>query len=317
MNTGGDPESELVAEFRSLAGAPMGAGSQAFEFHIQGVHIQVLHQPGSSSTLYLSAFYPDPSKQNAPKPLVSTPIQHAPMAIRPMGILLRPETPQDREAKQQGVVAELQTGDAQFDHEVFIDTKSPAQTVFHVLSSPALRAGVRALLAEGFGRVLIDDERERICADLTTFVDIQKRPGRARRILDTFAAVVLNAPYVQRSSEKFPSDTQLTWLILGTVLASILFLTGPLPYFLLVDTFCNDKSTVAQPPFSYLGGCHSPVPLGLFLGSFLGVLWGKILAGKIRGRSNSRGRASWIFIIALALSIEFTIILLCALLWNL
>lgn len=314
---GTDPESELVGQFRSLAGASPGTGTQVFEFRIQGVHIHVLHQPGSSSSLYLSAFYPDPGKPTASIPRASPPIQSAPMAIRPMSILLRPETEGDREAKQRGVAVETQSGDPHFDAQVFIDTRTPAQTIAYVLSSPYLRAGIQSLLADGCSHIVLDDERERITAHLQTFTDLQQRPGRAQRMLDALVNVALHAPYIQRSSKKHPPDTLFRWLIAGSVIAGLLLTMGPLPYFLAADAFCGEKSTVSRAPWSYMGGCHAPMPLGILIGAVLGVIWGKLIAGQIRGHSNSHTRAAWAYILAVALSIELTIGLLCAVLWSL
>ncbi len=314
---GGDPESELVGEFRRLAGASLAADSRLFEFHIQGVPVSVLHQPGTASALHFSARYPDPSTPGAPQSLVPTPYQQAPLTIRPMAIQLRPETEEDRKAKQQGVVLEFQTGDAPFDQEVFIDTISPAPTIAHVLASPALRAAVRVLFAEGFSRVLIDDENGCITAYFSAFPTMHKRPGQASRMLEAFVNIARYAPYVQRSAEKHPTDTQLVWLIAGTAMAGVMLFIGPLPYFVLSDTLCNDASPIARPPFSYMGGCHAPVPLGIVVGSLLGVLWGKVISGKIRGRSNSAGRSAWTFVVVVALGIGWTIILFCAVLWSL
>lgn len=74
------------------------------------------------------------------------------VAVRP-AIVLRRESGFDRLGKRLRLNREVQTGDAQFDAEVYVDTSSTDEAVQRTLSNGTLRDAVRDLLNQGVTRV--------------------------------------------------------------------------------------------------------------------------------------------------------------------
>lgn len=310
-----DPESELLRQFHELAGAA--PGTTEFYFDIRGCHIRVHYGGGSVSHFALSAPYPSAgAAPQAPMGGAQTAYRHpagAFVAIRPMKIKLRRQTDEDRAAKARGSVRATQTGDPSFDHEVYIDSPSDALTTQRVLASRDLREGVRALLAQGFEHVIVDDKKGEIQALLLQFTRVPSAPDRAQRTLDAFAALACNTPSVLTSSEQRPADTERALLIIGGALCVVCLVAGIPGYFLAAGTRCDDNAAASL--LSSSDGCLTPVAMGLLPGFFAGLVLGTLVARRFRGRSDSHQRATSAAAIVLVLSIEVAIALSALLLW--
>ncbi|WP_437742762.1 hypothetical protein WMF39_45780 [Sorangium sp. So ce1504] len=232
-----------------------------------------------------------------------------------MKIKLRRETDEDRAARSRGVACEAQTGDPLFDDEVYIDSPSDEQTVLRTLASPELRAGVRALLAEGVEHVILDDKDGEISALLLHFTRAPHDAHRASRMLDAFVGVALNAPCVITSSEQRPADTERALLITGGILCGVLGTLGIAAYSLAAGQRCEfDSNPEASVLFS-LDGCFTPAALGLTVGYLPGFLLGAAVSRRFRGRSDSHDRARSAHALTLILSVQLAIWLFAALLW--
>lgn len=95
------------------------------------------------------------------------------------------ESDTHRDAKRDGLTVEVQTGDAAFDDEVFVDTTARAEDVLSFLETPAVRAALRALLAEA-GSVSIKTTETEVRIAEREAVDAV----RARRVLAALRTVI-------------------------------------------------------------------------------------------------------------------------------
>ncbi|MGK3993512.1 hypothetical protein [Sorangium sp. So ce1024] len=304
-------ETELVRQFRELAGAP--AGVDVFDFHVRGCPIRATYTGGSVSSLTLTSPYLRAAPAPAPGAPAPRPPAGAPVVVRPMDIALRPEGKADRSAKEKGIAREVQTGDAMFDREVYIDSPSDEPVIRHVLASPELRAGVRALLAEGITQVRIDDAEAKTSALLVEFVRPGAGPDRARRLLDAFAGVVCNLPPVVSSPVVRPPDEQRRWLIAGAYLSGFLLCFGIPPYFVAAGPRC-ESNPGASSLFS-LDGCYTPVPLGIVAGLAVGLPLSAAVSRRFHGRSNSADRTFWARLLTVVITIQLAIGVFAAILW--
>ncbi|MGK3988411.1 hypothetical protein WME99_35540 [Sorangium sp. So ce136] len=314
----GDAEMELARQFRDLAGAPKETEWPVhFDFHIGGYPLRVTYSVQEFLRLRapyaLSEQSPPDGAQAAYRSNAGAPLS----AIRPMNIELRSETSDHRAAKAAGVAAEVQTGDPPFDSEVYIDSPSRSHVVQRVLGSPELRASVRALLAEGFSSIVIDDDEGEICAHLQAFTESHQRPGCAARMLDAFVAIVRNVPHVARSSEPRPADAERTLLRIGGILCFVLLVLGTPGYFLAAGARCEFEANPGVTVLLSLDGCFTPIPLGLSAGLLAGLAVARIVSRRIRGRSSSHERASYAYAILMTLSIQVALALSAAVLWTL
>lgn len=309
-----NPESELVQQFRTLAGVPQ--GTNEINLSVYGCMLRVKYSPGSVSSLTLSAPYPS---RMAPLALGPQAAYRHPagafVAVRPMGIKLRRETNEDRTARSRGVACEIQTGDALFDDEVYIDSPSDAPIVLRALASPELRGGVRALLAEGAEYVLLDSKDGEISALLLHFRRTPPPADLARRMLEAFAAVVLNAPCVIASSERRPADVERALLASGAIACGILLFLGVPAYFVAAGERCDFESNPDASVLLSKDGCFTPFSLGLVAGLPAGLVLAAVVSRRLRGRSNSHERASSACAVTLVLSVQLAVWLFAGLLW--
>ncbi|AUX48481.1 uncharacterized protein SOCE26_100190 [Sorangium cellulosum] len=312
----GDPEAELARQFREMAGAPRETEWPVhFHLHAGGCPIRVIYSVQEfirlRSPYALGAQPPPGGAQSAYRAPAGAPLS----AARPMNIELRPETAGDRAAKAAGVAAEVQTGDPPFDHAVYIHAPGDPQITQRVLGSAELRAGVRALLAEGFSSIVIDDEQGDICAHLQAFTAAHGRPGCARRMLDAFAAIARNVPHVAPAPR--PADAGRSLLLLGGVLCSALLLLGAPAYFFAAGARCDPDGPPGASVLWALDGCFAPIPVGLAVGLALGLPVAAVVSRQMRGRSDSHVRAPYASLILVILAIQVAIALSAAVLWTL
>jgi hypothetical protein len=210
-------EPDLVRTLRELGGVTAAEGE--LRVHRGGVDVGVTCSGGSSTWVELAAVYPVAGGAGAGSPYRDG--ARAPLrAPRPMRIALRPETGEDRKAKMKGISRELQTLDAKFDEQVYVDSESEDDVILAVLSEP-VRNAVRALLAEDFGEIVVDDEQGHVTATLRRF-SVEETPERAERILAAFTGLVREMPAVETGAKRrsHPEETFLS------VLVGLLILSG-------------------------------------------------------------------------------------------
>ena len=123
------------------------------------------------------------------------------------------ETAAHRAAKADGVTVEVETGDPQFDEEVFVDSLASAEDLRSFLAARATRLAVRALLAEVPG-VVVRAEKVETEIDERGEVDAPK----ARRIIAALRALAGAARPVDASEVGMPPRVRALALLQPVVL---------------------------------------------------------------------------------------------------
>jgi hypothetical protein len=306
----GETEADLLRQLRQLAGADEGK-SEFFVSINGGPSIWVQYSSGSGSHVTFSAPYgrgpiPANSEELGAYRASAGGVHRA---YRPMQITLRRENEADVQGKAHGVNVEHQTHDPRFDASVYIDSEARDETLQYVLSSPALRQGVLALLDEGASRVTLDDEAGSITTSIFAFAHRNHDDSRARRILEAFDALARNAPPVEHSNEAPPPDAQRAWISVAGVFAGIFFFFGLPLYFAIVPSRCWVGSADGEGASlnCEIDGCCSPIGPGALIGVVIGSVLAPLVASRIRGRSDSANRraiamvAVWVNCFALSM----------------
>jgi hypothetical protein len=284
-----ETETALIAQLRAIAGA--GEGAHQFELaRPDSPRIQVSYSSGSGSSVSFEArcgwgerpasLAEGSGYRAGPGALLRAP--------RPMGITLRVEDPLDRMAKLERVAREFQTGDPVFDDAVYVETGT-ADAVLREVLNPAVRGAVLALRSEGIRRVIVDDERGRVCAHLYQFAHVRHDDERGHRILEAFESLARAIPEV--ASEGTPARSRLER---GLEWTAILLFWGGLPVYAfgIIPARCTEV-TVGQAGWS--GPC-GPLWKGLALGVLLGFAAAFVIHRSVRGGSDShkiRGGAAF------------------------
>jgi len=231
-----DPSQKtLVEQLRALAGV----AADKNEFDIvreEGRTIHVRFSPGSTDSLAVTT--PISEQASAPRYVQAgyrNGRREGPLLVpRPMNLVLRKETPGDRESKQSGVNRELDLGDPAFDDAVYIDTLINDDLVRAVLASPDARAAILALLRDNCSAVRIDDTSQGVISiDIVEFTTVSPDQERAARLLAALARLAASLPPIRASGETPPSDTQSAaatggcgCAILGLIVAVIIAFTN-------------------------------------------------------------------------------------------
>jgi len=125
-----------------------------------------------------------------------------------------------RAAKSENVTVEVQTGDPQFDEEVFVDSLASPEDLRVFLAGRATRAAVRSLLAEAT-RVAVTHEKVEVELDERGEIDA----ARARRILTALRFLAGAARPVDARTAAMPRGVRVfalvqpaAWLILVPLL---------------------------------------------------------------------------------------------------
>lgn len=301
-------ESDLVAALRVLANA---GGDSTFRMKWKDATFTVEYSGGSSSSLTLVATYDTAAQlsKQEPRPKAAGYRESAKdgklVAIRPMNIQLRPETTDDADDKASGVSREHQTGDHEFDRDVYVDSESADDVLSAVLCEP-VRSGARQLIKLGLKLVVIDDVLGRVTASMSEFT----RPGdqslRAKEICNAFALLLSGLPPVARAAAFHPGKPMGCILPIGGVLACILGFGLPAWFFLVAAALDCTEGSADGEGSSLKDGCGSSVVAGAvvaFTAAFIAVLLVRApLRNVLSGRSDSGSRLRNGMIIAGALT---------------
>jgi hypothetical protein len=318
LNPAPDIRSPLIEHLRSIAGA----AADATVFTVAGdpgsVPVRVQYWCNKSDdtddvlseTLVLLAPYGIGAPVTAGYRGVVTP----PRAARPLEIVLRGESADDRRNKDASINREVQTGDAAFDDAVYVDTATRDDAVLFVLSPPEVRSAVRFLLVNArFARIVVDTESlsrdpfyrelygfevrtDQVEATLKTQRD-RVSSERAMQTLEAFRSLVHHLPTVESEGQRpLPLDPGSCTGPKGPLDAgtrtlryvSVAFVVG----FVLAAGV-------------WVGACvrdddlRAPAVFGA-VGALLGAAVGRLVIRSFRGRSNSaaqRGRAMWLLVL--------------------
>jgi len=213
----------------------------------------------------------------------------APVALtranRPEDIKLRRETRRDRFGKWLKINGEVQTGDPDFDREIYVDSDADAEDVQRTLASGAVRWGARRLIAMGFDWVTLSGwgNIEMEMTEPAATAEIYSVQGMTAA-LETAETMLAALPPRPASGRKKPGAGG-TWVILSFVLAVLAFIFGSL--------------RGEGPVFSR---CHpldnTPYEIGALAGLLLSILILVWVTRRIRGQSSAFGTR---FFIALML----------------
>jgi hypothetical protein len=307
-----DPEGDLVRALREKASVMK---EDAFSIKHDDVVVQVRYSGGSSSSLTLFAGYDTFAKREHADgreggSYRQTAVPRALSATRPMNITLRPEAYGDREAKAQGLNREHQTGDADFDNAVYIDSPTTDHEVLQAVLGEEARTAVRDLFALGLRRITIDDTKRDVEAYLNEFATAKERPGRADLMVDAFSRLVSSMPPVRDSGGVHAPAPFGCLMVTGGAFAGILGIAA-IPLFLgIASAFdCTESSSDGEGT-SLKTGCGGPPIMGLIIGiiaGLLAIMLARLLfTPRLRGRSNSASRLGSLTLISFALAAEVT-----------
>lgn len=292
------PELELIAQLRALAGVKT---EDRFDVHHGGATVRVAYSGGSSSSLTLVVPYDTHARAAAPGgyrgggPLA---------AIRPMRVKLSPEQAVNRKAKEAGIDAEYQSGDAEFDARVYVDTQTPSEVLAAVLNAEA-RAAIVELFALEFNRVELDDVMRQITATMITFPSRVPPKPTAGRIIDSFARLATAMPRLRElegAHAQHPLERTSTAL---AALGLLFFLAGGPFYFLVTMRGRCDE------PEGFAAGfaCVTPGLVGVAAGVIAAAVAGRAAlryARRFHGRSDSASHGATFSGVAMFLALMLT-----------
>jgi hypothetical protein len=307
-----NPESDLVRALREIASAKN--DESQFAIKRGEVVVQVSYSGGSSSSLTLCASYDKFAKRHAmgdPREggtYRQSAVPRIISATRPMLITLRPEGLGDREAKQQGLNQEHQTGDEDFDRGVYIDSPTTDHDVLQAVLNEDVRVAVKTLFALGLRRITIDDAKKNVEAYLSEFATAKEEPDRAEKMLEAFSRMIVAMPPIRDGGGVHEPAPFGCLTAVGGFLAGIFFFAAiPLMFAIAAGADCtvsDDDGT------SLKDGCGGPPLLGFVAGIVAGAVTAfvarKLMTSAIKGRSDSASRLWTLTFIAFMLTTELT-----------
>lgn len=313
-----EAEADVVRQLRQLAGAADDSTSFVFTSP-DGPTVEARYFGGSGSNVTLIGQFGFAPSARAPGGGHYRASGEPLRATRPMLITLREEDDADRDAKEEGVSREFQTGDARFDARVYIDTTTPDAVLRDVFASSALRDAALALFDEGVRAIALDDREGRVTTTLFTFSSRTHDERRAERLVRAFEQLVRSTPRVVDSGEPAPADREGAIITVISAIALLLFMGGIPLFFALAPSRCwvsasdGDGSSLTCAPV----GCCDPIAPGLALGTALAfVLW-FVAPRFIRGRSDSHRRRSTVGLTSALLGFELSMFAMAIYYWGL
>jgi hypothetical protein len=305
---GDNPESALILELRELARS----SGDTFTLTRDGYEVQIAYVSGSSSSLTLRHGYDSAAKpfvaEGRAVPYRRSARGRALEGVRPMLIQLRPETTADRVGKEEGISREHQTGDADFDFIVYVDSPTVDEALLQAVLGPDVRAAVLELLALGVQKITLDDESRRVEAHLSSFADGREHDDRGERMVAAFARLLCALPEVRDSGGAHPADPFRVPLRVGGVLAGVAAFASIPAYFAIAEHYdCTEPSSDGDGA-DLKAGCGTPGLIALVLafvvGSLVAIVTRKLLVPRISGRSSSASQLASTTLIAFFLAAQ-------------
>ena len=208
-----------------------------------------------------------------------SPPERRPIAGRPH-LRLRCETWIDRIARGLHLNRELQTGDTEFDREVYVDSDAPDEDVHAILGDKRVRDAARLALACGFSEVEIGGKRNHLAAWARSPRSEHLVPETISAVSDALAAAAPCLPrFISARIRRTPRAKQAELIVV---------LVGMATVFLLVIAFYTFRLPAA------IGG--SPIDEAVYHAGWIGgavaaLLFSAIAAWLVRGTSHSLGTA--------------------------
>jgi hypothetical protein len=289
-----------------------------------GVAIKVYYSGGSSSSLTFTTSYDSHAKgelqtSRAGGSYRQGAVPESRSAIRPMQIVLRHENISDLQAKEGGINREHQTGDDEFDREVYIDSPTVDEDVLQAVLGDDVRAAVLALFRVGVRRITVDDARGNVEGYLHEFTRAQEDPDRANVMVSSFSKLALAFPPLRASGGTHAETPYRTLVRVGGVLAGVLFF-ALIPIFLVLASGfdCSEPSSDGEGS-TLKDGCGAAPVLGLLAAVVVGALASAIatrfVVPKLRGRSDSAARMAGLSWTSFGLAAEITFLVVTTTLW--
>lgn len=305
------PSPRVIDQIRALAGAPPDATS----FTLRGAsgEIRVLHGATFAGGIELRAPFPEAEARAE----ASSAYRHRDLPVvevkRPLTIYLRKERESDRRYKAAGINKEVQTGDAAFDAEVYINALYDEDAhVRAVLAHEDARAAAVALLREDPFRFLLDDEDGSVQVHYVVYpgTENDQDPERGRRIVEAFDRLMGALPRLKTIGR----DGRVVrgWMIMLAWAAALA--PGAVLFFTTRPPEClPGKGDLL---IGCGGGpeCCEPVVAGLAAGGALAIAAGLVIWRFVRGRSNSSTKQKVWMILTTGLALEAGVVL-ARLLW--
>ena len=296
-----DVEADLVIGLRKLARVDSG---DDFSLEREGMRIAVSYSGGSSSSLTLTARYDAVARAEAGTGTREASYRKSARGgvvrgIRPMSITLREEEPADRQAKDDGLSREHQTGDAAFDRRVYIDSPTVDAELLQAVLSESVRGGARELVDLGFEPIEIDDAAGNVTARTGRFGKLAGIDDAPERVIGAFAKLLSGLPPVSATGGEHPqrSGAPLALAILGGI---ALVVGTPIGCFGVAGAYdCTESSEDGS---SIKAGCGGPIGFAVVAAVVVGfaVMFGAraLARPRIAGRSDSHTQMSYVSVAA-------------------
>ncbi len=282
---------QLLDELRRTAGAEPRVDSFSVAREPCALRVSVSHDShGAVSTLALRFDYDDPARIAAVRGAGG----EALVAIRPLEILLRRETAEDRAAKADGTNGEWQTGDAAFDGVVYVSTPNDDARALAAVSRAEVRSAALDLFAMGFEQITIDG------GDSIGKGAVEARRSREARDTPRAATAELVLAAMEQLARYLPVVTHsgtaraappLTWL---TRSLAIVGAAGWLLSVAWVGLLARIVDAIR--PGSHDGSSVAPamtlvvLAFSVAAGVLGGWRYGELLRARLRGSSQARER---------------------------
>jgi hypothetical protein len=147
-------------------------------------------------------------------------------------IYVRPEIAVDRAGKTVGLNREVQTGDADFDAGVYLETDESEATVQRALGAPAMRAALRAALTGGYPYVRLGPGM--VAVRLGYKLSGAPTPEELERALQAIAPVAASAPAIDpaeiRPVGRMRGDLAAAATVVAFMVAMVLGFAAPVGY---------------------------------------------------------------------------------------
>ena len=282
-------ELTLVEQLRAIAGAP--PNENRFSIPRPAGHsVSVVFSPGTSQTLELAVAFPSDEPGSGGRAgsgrrrAIALPLS----APRPLGIKLTRESSNHVRAKEMGINREVQLGDAAFDGQVYINSRSGDEIIREVLGDAETRATIRELLEHDASIIVLDDDEGRAVVFVVGFRERNPDQARADRMLEAMDRLAQSLPAVSAAPGGALRDRLEIGLVCLGILAFVGLLGAPLIYLFMTPEHCRvDRSEGMTLACSVGPECCRPAVIGLASGAALAIPLAIFFFYTIRGQSNS------------------------------